>query len=225
MPPVVIEATLRHLPEMVADMLRIQFSACMRPGEVCAMTRAEVEIDNDRGVAVYRPRHHKTAHHGIGRLIVIPNRATQILLKYMGADGGDAGDGPTDLNAPIFSPARSERMRLAARHAERVTPLSCGNVPKALKRKKRGRQKQPARPPGDRYTPNALRIAVWRACDRAGLPRWSPNQLRHTKATEVRKKHGIEAAQAVLGHRKLETTQVYAEKNAALAMQVALESG
>ena len=30
--------------------------------------------------------------------------------------------------------------------------------------------------------------------------RWSPNQLRHAAATEVRKQFGLEAAQIILGH-------------------------
>ncbi|MCH7727914.1 MAG: hypothetical protein IH991_15770 [Planctomycetes bacterium] len=30
--------------------------------------------------------------------------------------------------------------------------------------------------------------------------RWSPNQLRHTAGTDVRKRYGLEAAQVVLGH-------------------------
>ncbi len=65
----------------------------------------------------------------------------------------------------------------------------------------------------ERYDVNAYRRAVARGCDVAGIDRWSPNQLRHTAATRIRQEFGIEAAQAVLGHRLLETTQVYAESN------------
>ena len=68
-------------------------------------------------------------------------------------------------------------------------------------------------------------MAIWRACDKAGIPRWSPNRLRHTKATELRKQFGLDAAGAVLGHTKLETTQIYAERSMELAERAALATG
>ena len=34
------------------------------------------------------------------------------------------------------------------------------------------------------------------------LPHWHANQLRHTKATEIRHQFGLEAAQVMLGHAK-----------------------
>lgn len=54
---------------------------------------------------------------------------------------------------------------------------------------------------------------------------WTPHQLRHTRATEIRRVYGLESAGAVLGHAQLEVTQVYAERDAALARRVALETG
>jgi site-specific recombinase XerD len=43
--------------------------------------------------------------------------------------------------------------------------------------------------------------------------------LRHTFATRVRKEHGLEAAQVLLGHSKADTTQIYAERgHAAVCM-------
>jgi len=41
----------------------------------------------------------------------------------------------------------------------------------------------------------------------------------------VRKEHGLEAAQVLLGHSKADTTQIYAERNDALAASVALRVG
>ena len=55
--------------------------------------------------------------------------------------------------------------------------------------------------------------------------RWHPNQLRHTFATRVRKQHGLEAAQVLLGHARADVTQVYAEKNLELASAVAAQVG
>ena len=54
---------------------------------------------------------------------------------------------------------------------------------------------------------------------------WHPNQLRHTFATRVRKQHGLEAAQVLLGHSRADVTQVYAERNEQLASAVASKIG
>jgi integrase len=67
--------------------------------------------------------------------------------------------------------------------------------------------------------------AVSRACDRAGIPRWTPHMLRHAKATRVRAAYGLEAAQATTGHATLAAAQIYAQRRNDLARQVAAESG
>lgn len=43
-------------------------------------------------------------------------------------------------------------------------------------------------------------FAVRSACVNAKVPEWTPNRLRHSFATEVRKKYGIRMAGALLGH-------------------------
>jgi hypothetical protein len=55
--------------------------------------------------------------------------------------------------------------------------------------------------------------------------RWSPNQLRHSAATEIRRLYGLEAAATVLGHAKADVTQIYAERDYTLAARVAREVG
>lgn len=54
---------------------------------------------------------------------------------------------------------------------------------------------------------------------------WAPNRLRHSMGTDVRRKFGLEAAQVVLGHSKADVTQVYAERDQRLAVEVALKIG
>ena len=54
---------------------------------------------------------------------------------------------------------------------------------------------------------------------------WSPNQLRHAAGTEVRRQFGLEAAQVVLGHSKADVTQVYAERDQALAAEIMQKIG
>jgi site-specific recombinase XerC len=50
---------------------------------------------------------------------------------------------------------------------------------------------------------------------------WCPNRLRHTAATEIRSKFGLEAAQIILGHAQANVTQVYAERDIAKGIEVA----
>jgi integrase len=55
--------------------------------------------------------------------------------------------------------------------------------------------------------------------------RWHPNQLGHSFAIEVRREHGLEAAQVLLGHSRADVTQVYAERNTEPARKVAERIG
>lgn len=70
-----------------------------------------------------------------------------------------------------------------------------------------------------------LRRAIRNACDRAKVPPFAPNQLRHAFATEVRSRMGLEAAQVALGHSEANVTQVYAERDMAKARAAALAMG
>lgn len=78
---------------------------------------------------------------------------------------------------------------------------------------------------GDHYDTASFRRAIHRAADRANVERWSPNRLRHLRATTIRKEHGLEAAQVALGHARADVTQVYAERDRRLAAEVARQTG
>jgi integrase len=55
--------------------------------------------------------------------------------------------------------------------------------------------------------------------------RWSPNQLRHTAGTEIRRQFGLEAAQVTLGHSNANVTQIYAERDLAKAAEIMRQVG
>jgi integrase len=57
------------------------------------------------------------------------------------------------------------------------------------------------------------------------IPHWSPNQLRHTAATEIRKAYGLESVQAVLGHASMRVSENYAQRNLALAAEIMRKIG
>jgi site-specific recombinase XerC len=63
-------------------------------------------------------------------------------------------------------------------------------------------------------------LAAWRTSHR-----WHPNRLRHTAATDIRARYGLEAAQVVLGHSRADVTQVYAERDLEKAREVMREVG
>jgi integrase len=67
--------------------------------------------------------------------------------------------------------------------------------------------------------------AILVACKKAGVPPWTPNQLRHAGGTEVRDKFGLDYAQAVLGHSSAKITEVYAKASFDKAAKVAKEIG
>jgi integrase len=219
----VVEATVQHLSATVAAMVMLQRLTGMRPDEVCRLRPCEIDRSDD--VWTYTPSHHKTAHHGRDRVIHFGPKGQAILRPYL----------LRDAEAYCFVPAEVAAKLREERHTLRKTPLSCGNVPGS------NRCRKPRRKPGSRYDVHSYRRAIHRACDAAFPPpdgteleeikkwrsehRWSPNRLRHTFATEVRKRDGLEAAQALLGHAKADVTQIYAERDLALAQRVAREVG
>jgi integrase len=75
------------------------------------------------------------------------------------------------------------------------------------------------------YETDTYRRAIHRACDKAGLPRWSPNRLRHTAATAIVDEYGLEHAKAVLGHSQAAMTEHYSRTAKAKAEEVARGSG
>ena len=204
-----VEKTLPHLTPTVAAMVRVQRLTGMRPGEVCHLRPAD--IDRTGAVWVYAPPYHKLAYRGGPRSVPIGPAAQAVL----------AGFEPADPEGYYFSPRRSAEEHRRARTAARKTP----RYPSHLTRNNTKRVAAPRRSPGRVYDAASYGTAVARACDRAGVPHWHPNQLRHLFATEVRKGHGLEAAQVLLGHSRADVTQVYAERDSTLAARVAAEIG
>ncbi len=218
----VIDATLPFLSRTVAAMAQLQRLTGARGGEIFSLRTGD--IDRSGNVWIYSPAQHKTAHHGHRRQIFVGPKAQEILKPFLKLD-------PT---AYCFSPAEAEQERRDILHAERKTPMTCGNVPGSNCRR------TPKIMPGERYTTSSYRRAIARAVDLADqrakggriianaervIPQWHPHQLRHSSATEIRKRFGLEAAQHVLGHASLSMAELYADKNADVARQVAAKIG
>lgn len=234
-PADVMDATLPHLTPHVRAMVELLRYTGMRPAEVCAMTLNQIE----RGeVWTYRPVRHKTAHHGKARAVPLGPKARAVLSAFL------AGR-VLEPDEPIFSPRRSQEERFARMRANRESKVQ----PSQVSRKKAKPERAPTErytPESiahavaaacGRAFPPPTPLAKWADETAAGWKArlsegqheevkvwrkthcWHPYQLRHSFATEVRKQHGLEAAQVLLGHSRADVTQVYAERNEALASE------
>ncbi|MCC6416785.1 MAG: site-specific integrase [Gemmataceae bacterium] len=200
-----VEATLPELLPAVADMVRLQHLAGMRPCEVCGLRVRDIRTDGRvpdgphfSGVWVYvvPDEANKTAHHGHPRLVFFGPKAQEILRPYLDALSPDDH---------VFSPRRAV-VEWLTRSGRQVRLRTC-------------------RPPRDHYGTDTYDRAIASAAKRAGVPRWSPNRLRHSRATELRQRYGLDAAGATLGHHSLTVTMIYAEEDLAKAAQAMLEAG
>ena len=81
------------------------------------------------------------------------------------------------------------------------------------------------RRPGKRYTTGTYRNAIRRACLKHGIPVWHPHQLRHSAANAAKRARGLDGARAYLGHSLVSTTEIYEERDLALAVEIAREIG
>lgn len=226
-----VEAALPFMPRPVAAMVRLQLLTGCRTGEILIMRG----VDVDRGGAVwsYRPSIHKNSWRSRERVIFLGPQAQAIVRDFLGEDP----------ERPLFSP----RDVVAELHAARDSRRGTKRTPSERRKRRSG--------VGTRHAPHydrrSYRQAICRACDRAfphptlsairpgrltdeqhtelkewrARHRWSPLQLRHTAATRIRSRFGLEAAQIVLGHAKADVTQVYAERDLVKARSVMAEIG
>lgn len=194
-----VTAILDLVTPQVRAMIELQQLTGMRPNEVTAMR--PIDIDRSGPTWIYRPARHKTEHHGIERAIHLGPKAQAIITPYLLR--------PAD--AYLFSPKDAvEQSRDRLRRGN--------NPPKK-------RRPSPTRVPGNRYTRRSYYRAIARACEKAGIEVWGPNRLRHSAATFLRKRYGIEAARVVLGHRSSAVTEVYAELDRTKAADIMAEVG
>ena len=227
----VVDQTLPYLSGPVAGLVQLQQLTGMRPGEACAVRGRDLEFGDPTGT--YRPASHKTAWKGKGRAVVLGPRAQELLRSFVKTDPAEC----------LFDP----RDAVAEHHAARTARRKSKPTPSELAKRKA----DPGRNHARRYTRLTYRNAVSRACDKAfphpelsAIPRakltadqaaelrewrkshrWRPNQLRHTVATEVRARYGLEASQTVLGHSRADVTQIYAERDVTKAREVMAQMG
>ena len=199
-------AIKEHASSTIWAMLQVQLLTGMRPGEVCKLKTVDLIRTDD--VWEYRPIHHKTEHHGKKRRVFFGPLAKSIVMDWLQ---------PDKPNAYLFSPETAVELHRADMRNRRKTKLQPSQVDRS--------KPAPKIKAGACYQVGTYGRAIERACERAGVPPWSPNQLRHLAATNITREFGIDVARSVLGHGSISTTEIYAEMDATKARDAMAKSG
>jgi integrase len=209
-----VEPVLQYVAPPVAAMIQLQWLTGMRPCEVVLMRASDIDMTSD--VWVFEPQEHKNQWRGHQRLVPLGPKAQVIVKQFL----------KPSMTAFIFSPQDAESWHNNRRRLSRNTPMTPSHAARQLKVK-------PRRAKRERYDVDSYRRAIKYGIERANksrqddekIPQWFPLQLRHSRATELRKTYGIEAAQVALGHKHAAVTEVYAERNLEKAIALAKETG
>jgi integrase len=189
-----VDAVLPHVSSQVRAMIELQWHTGMRPGEVVLMRKCDMTMEGNQWR--YRPSQHKNLHRGFERVVPIPTVVRGLLQSFL----------LRPEEAFLFTPGEAEAERRKRQHARRQTPVQ----PSQEARHQRS-MKTPKQEFGPRYTTESYGLAIARGCKAARIPRWSPNRLRHAAASRIAEKCGLHAARAILGHRSVQTTAIYAK--------------
>jgi integrase len=201
-----VDAVLPFVSKQVKTMIELQRLTAMRPGEVCSMRTADLDVSGR--VWTYRPRTHKMEHTGRPRTVALGPRAQELIRPWL----------RINIEEFLFQPREAEQER----HAERKR---CRRTPTTPSSRARQRRPAPKKQPGDKYDTRSYAHAIARGCRRARVAVWGPNRLRHLSATTLRREFGLDVASIVLGHANPDTTLIYAQADRERAAEVMSKIG
>lgn len=203
-----VEPILEHLTPPMRAAVLLQWHSGLRPSEALSITRGQIDMADD--VWVFRLARHKGTWRGLQRAVCLGPKAREVLEPLM----------KVDPNAALISPVDAVVAMKVKKRLLRKTP----RTKQTRDRDRRAKGKVPY--VGQFYRIDAYRKAIHRACDFAGVPRWSPHRLRHAAATRIALAEGLEACKAVLGHADIRMTTRYAmAADVELAREVAAKHG
>jgi integrase len=200
-PDWVIAATLPFLPPTVAAIVQVQWLTGMRPSEVLIMRVGDIDRSRSNGLWYYSPKH-KTEEHVGEKPIPLGKPEQRLIAPYL------VGKKP---DAAVFSPRTAMEERNAERKANRKTKISPSQA---------ARDKERAAKPSyyaEFYNPDSYRKAIHHAIEKGNrqlpdgekIPHWFPYLLRNSAATAIELEHGLDEAQAQLGHTTADMTKRY----------------
>jgi integrase len=247
-PDAIVERTLEHLSPTVASMVRIQLATGMRPGELVIMRARDLNMSGP--IWEYRPDSHKGEHHDAlpPKVIMIGPRAQALITPLLSLDISGYLFSPRRVVARVIEDRRAARKSpLWASHVEHQAKKRAARGRRSLKdRYDVNAYRRAIARACDRAFPHPViaeladknldparheELKAWCAANQAALKEWEkshgwhPHQLRHSAATLIRRRFGVEAAQAVLGHSQIDKSELYAEKSLDAARTVAREIG
>lgn len=202
-------ATLPLLSSPVAAMVRLQLLTGCRPEEIRIIRPCDIDRELKNDCWRYTPAHHKTQRFNEPKIIPLNESARAIIAEFSILL-------PDDSDEYLFRPVDAVAEQRRAKAADGATPKTPSRTARDLERRKAQREKF-----ADCYSAGSYRRAIARAAQKANVPHWFPYQLRHTSATEVRKRFGLEAAQILLGHKNPSTTLIYVEPDVSEAEKLA----
>lgn len=192
-----VDAILPALPDVVADLLRFQRLTGCRPGEARSLQLADIDrrpLPAYKGTWVWEVPDWKLSwrERHIPRVIAIGPKAQAVIQKWIDRLEGDD-------KRTIFSP----------RFSQRDPTRWCRRSDEQPQQPRRRKPRKP-RKTTETYSPGAINTCVRRACDKLEQRRWTTNQLRHNRLTQIREYQSLEESQAVGGHSRVNQTQHYA---------------
>jgi len=247
-----VEGVKKVVSRQVAAMIDLQLLTGARPGEILIMR--PIDIDTSGPVWTYRPSSHKTQHHGHERIIPLGPQARAIvepfllnrpLHAYLFSPLEAEAERYAQMQARSKSPATLGLKAMKVGRKLRSSTRALGDhYDRTSYARTIARACEVAFPPPAPLARLQIQCQGgfhWEAIDdwknRLGEGgwkelkawtkdhHWHPHQLRHNFATAIRKAHGLEVAQILLGHSKADVTQIYAERDLNRAMDVAAKIG
>jgi integrase len=195
-------------------MVQLQRLSGMRPGEVLIMRSRDILQLPEYWE--YTPRSHKTEHHDRARVVIIGPRARAILGPLLKRKQPDEFlFSPRDVRGMTDDCERQPGERYDRDAYRTAIQRGCERaygMPAELRNPNRGLSKLM---PAERDAERKRRLVSARAWRQTHC--WFPHQLRHAFATALRSVAGIEAARVALGHASVSTSELYAERDIALA--------
>ena len=246
-PDALVNAIQPYVAKQVWSMIRLMLLTGARPGEIVNLRPRDIEMTGE--VWKCELTEHKTKHHGHTRTIYLGPQAQAVVTPYQRSPERylfspveaeadrraklalarstprSCGNKPGTNRSP--HPKRKPGQRYYVDSFRRAIERGCDlafPLPAELARikatnAKKARLETPEEWKG-RLGEAWEKVEAWRS-----LHRWHPHQLRHNAATRIRKERGLDAARAILGHRSLAITEVYAELDQGLAAETIRQLG
>lgn len=198
-----IEKTIEQAPPTIQTMIELQLLTGMRSSELCNMKPGLINRTGE--IWFYYPDRYKGDHIDGYEEKIIPlgPKAQAILAPYLLRPD----------NSYCFTPKEAHKQRTGNKGCSKAVKYDRLTYRRAVQ-----------------YAIAQANKSIQAECQtddeyQVKKIKWTPHQLRHNRGTIIRKKMGLEASKAALGHRHLNSTEIYAEQDFQKAIEAARRFG